>query len=262
MRTLNIIKALWQELALKLQTKHEIGLTKALDISILNELKLNGVVVVPNFWSTEQCTAARQIIDQLLVSHSSYVSQDEEGSDKRLFGANRLEPTLAEFYEDEWIRKMAAAYIGKHVSDGFTLAAKLAYIAGNKGSGGGWHRDSAREPQLKSILYLSDVTSNHGPYQYVPKSQGSKAIVKSMITGKAFHNQHRFTESQYLELKQATKVEEHTYTANQGTLILSDTRGIHRGKPISKDSRYALTNYFWFGKSIDPGMEKLLIPRN
>ena len=237
-------------------------LTKALDISILDELKLNGIVVVPNFWSTEQCAAARGVIDQLLVDYGSCVSQDEEGSDRRLFGANRVNSTLTEFFEDAWIRKMAAAYIGKHVSDGFTLAAKLAYVSGNKGSGGGWHRDSAREPQLKSILYLSDVTSNHGPYQYVPKSHGARAIVKLMMTGKAYHNQHRFTENQFRELKEAAKVEELTFTANQGTLILSDTRGIHRGKPISKESRYALTNYFWFGKSIDPGMEKLLIPKN
>jgi hypothetical protein len=37
-----------------------------------------------------------------------------------------------------------------------------------------------------------------------------------------------------------------TFFAPAGSLILVDTRGIHRGRPLYKNGeRYALTNYYW-----------------
>ena len=54
--------------------------------------------------------------------------------------------------------------------------------------------------------------------------------------------QARFTEEEISQLNQSNKL---TVTAKAGTLLVADTRGIHRGQPIEQGERYALTVYSW-----------------
>ena len=42
------------------------------------------------------------------------------------------------------------------IENAFTMAAKIVFNDRNKGSGGGWHRDSIN-PSVKAMLYLNDV---------------------------------------------------------------------------------------------------------
>ncbi|MAX81143.1 MAG: hypothetical protein CL843_13335 [Crocinitomicaceae bacterium] len=260
MRTLNYIKTLKQELQLKLKTSlHDFDDEElnAYENELISKVKAYGVAVVPNFYSEEQCATMRNEIDQLLVEHKSRISTDDYESDKRLFAANQVSDKINSYYTDSFLKKFSENYIGESIKDGFTLAARMDYKANNPGSGGGWHRDSALEPQIKAITYLSNVSAENGPYQYLVKSHKSREILKLTWSGKVYFNQHRFKDELIQEVIDHDDLA--TFEAKQGTLILTDTRGIHRGMPIAEGSRYALTNYYFFDKPIEDRMRQLFV---
>jgi hypothetical protein len=168
---------------------------------------------------------------------------DEEASDHRIWGAERGSPQIHEFFAAADLLSIAKTYLRADVTNCLTLGAKLVAAPASKGSGGGWHRDSLFEKQFKAILYLSDVTLENGPYQYVLGSNSKRNVVDSLDlpfngTPTRFHDVDFDADAQ----RTGCRVE--TVTAAAGDLILTDTRGIHRGMPIVSGTRYALTNYY------------------
>ncbi|MEP4299002.1 MAG: hypothetical protein ABJ340_04865, partial [Paraglaciecola sp.] len=125
---------------------------------------------------------------------------------------------------------------------GFNMASKISFVPNNLGSGQGWHRDVAVSYQFKAILYLSDVDTHSGPFQYYNKSGNCLAMLNLERKEKLPVAQNRFTEKEAKLFDQRCITE---ICAPAGTLILANTRGIHRGKPISSGNRYALTSYQW-----------------
>ena len=63
----------------------------------------------------------------------------------------------------------------------------------------------------------------------------------------------RFSEEDIKSLSNEKKI---TLTGNAGTLILFDGSLIHRGTPILKGKRYALTNYYFPKKDFNNLIEK------
>jgi hypothetical protein len=55
----------------------------------------------------------------------------------------------------------------------------------------------------------------------------------------------RFTVEEINELIKKDPERLLTFTAKAGTLLFVDTSLLHRGAPIKKGSRYALTNYYY-----------------
>ena len=74
-----------------------------------------------------------------------------------------------------------------------------------------------------------------------------KSILSGIIDLGFNQNQYRYTQKEIDRIDQRLL---RTIDGKAGTLVLSDARGLHRGKPIEEGERYALTIY-----SID--MEKL-----
>ena len=124
------------------------------------------------------------------------------------------------------------------------LAAKLVFKENNKGSGGGWHRDSVNMNEFKAILYLSDVKEANGPFTYLLGSHNDQNVVDSIRDCGVKYNQLRLSENEVSIIENKFKLKKTTFTAKAGTLILVDTRGIHIGSPIKEGTRYALTNYY------------------
>ena len=54
----------------------------------------------------------------------------------------------------------------------------------------------------------------------------------------------RYSEKFVNSVLHETSLKSKRFTGKQGTVILFDSRGIHRGSPIINGKRYALTNYF------------------
>lgn len=219
---------------------HKLALLKKpIQSDVLNV----GYHVIPDFWTAEQCQKARDLIDHFLDSperENIKVWADELGADLRIMGANHLTSDL-DIFSDAQINEIITSLYGVDALNGFTMAARMKAVQGNLGSGQGWHRDSCIEHQYKAILYLSDVDSNTGPFQYCPKSGNALDIVRFEGRTHIDMDQSRLDPYEHHILQQP--VDE--LCAPAGSLVIANTRGIHRGKPIVTGQRYALTNYYW-----------------
>jgi hypothetical protein len=225
---------------------------------VLDGLEKDGYYVIPDYYTPEKCDEIIDEIERLrkdFWDHVHYVAD----CDARFFGANRVSEAISDFAEDPFIVRIARIHEQYEDLNILTMAARLDFREGNPGSGSGWHRDRAGRKQTKSIIYLSDVTEEHGPFQYIRGSHAAKQVIKGVAYSGFHHNQTRFTDDEIEKYLNHRKGELETFTAKKGTLILVNTRGIHRGMPIMKENRYALTNYIWPGP-ISPKVEEMAIP--
>ncbi|AKZ61479.1 hypothetical protein F506_01255 [Herbaspirillum hiltneri N3] len=227
----------------------------------LAEVERNGICIVPDFWSAEKCADARAEIDRVITEYPRYVNGNAK-ADVRVYGANNASALIDDFAQDARLLAIASAYNHKATETAFTLAARMPTTPGNSGSGEGWHRDAFLR-QFKAILYLSEVSMENGPFQFLSDSQRSKRVLVDMKTADLKYMQYRMEETQIARLLAQEPARLKTFTARAGTLILVDTSAIHRGKPIQAGTRYALTNYYFPTDSIDQSMyEKFdVLPR-
>lgn len=207
-------------------------------------IKKNGVAVVEDYYSAEKCALLCNEIDRLIEKYKEKIWTDKQQSDHRIFGAEKFSSLIHEFGYDKSISDFGEKYLETEMKLTMTLAARLDYVPGNLGSGGGWHRDSVQFNEFKSILYLSDVSDVNGPFTYVHGSHRQDVVKETVRKTGAHYDQYRFSEEQVKLMIKQLGLTPQTFTANKGTLILVDTRGIHIGSPIQEGNRHALTNYF------------------
>ncbi len=231
---------------------------------ILKEIKKTGVYVIPNFYSGEECSQLISEIDSLMAKYSNQLFIDEFDVDHRIFGADRISTLIKKFFTNDFINRITASHQKSNNLVGVTMIGRLEYKTGKiKGSGEGWHRDWAVNRQFKSILYLTDVTVENGPFEYLEGSHKHLNIINDCVSEHFTFNQSRFTDEQIETLtkkKYGTRLK--TFTAKAGTLILANTRGMHRGMPIQSGVRYSMTNYYWSDMKIPSHIEKLIVKEN
>lgn len=211
---------------------------------LLDELRREGVVVVPNYLTGDECAALRHEIDACMRERPQAVRTDEEDCDHRLFAFERVSVAASRFHEDPWLRELARGHCRSEVVNAFTLAAKLVARPDNRGSGLGWHRDSFAR-QFKAIVYLSDVAEDNGPFQYLCGSARLGDKLLAMWRGRLGYRQNRLEDAQVERLLSRDPGRLRTVTGAAGALVLASTSGIHRGMPILSGTRYALTNYYY-----------------
>ncbi len=224
----------------------------------LDTLDREGIQVIPGYYSTAQCTDLRAKIDSIIEGARGAAWVDEEKSDHRVNAAERVSPEVALFCDDPFIVDIARALSHRETLPRFTLAARLEHKEGGKGSGQGWHRDSLGF-QFKAMLYLSDVTTDNGPFQYFRGSHKRFYKIRNYIAdlSQGFADIVRYSDEHVAKLPQADLM---TVTGNAGDLVLFNSSGVHRGMPTRAGNRYALTIYF-FNEPWSENWEKQLLAR-
>lgn len=218
---------------------------------LLAQLHSCGFAVIENFVSSDQCRSLIAKVDRIFHVCARSLWRSEDGADVRAFAAETASEEIARYNSEPFLRRLAERYLGLPQVAFFTLANRIRPTPANLGSGGGWHRDSAAEHQFKSLLYLTDVGPENGPFEFVPNSHQLRSIVRTILrTGTGF-GQHRFPDETVERVCRELAVTPRSFTATAGTLIVADTSGIHRGMPINSGERYVLTNYFFTPKQID-----------
>lgn len=208
----------------------------------------NGYVVVPDYWSREECDACTTLFEQMLLDHPEHV---QVYSDHRVFGAEALSPAIARFHDDPYLQQLCNRYWGRRAVNAFTLANKVEPHGDSKGSGEGWHKDSSFR-QFKAFLYLNDVDELNGPLQLIERSHTFAAYLADMQAAGLPFRQLRITDEQMERIIARDPERLKTITGRAGTLILADTASIHRGRPPVQGRRYALTNYYVEPAQITP----------
>jgi hypothetical protein len=226
----------------------------------ISELRTSGYAIIPDYYSQDLCRMLISEIDRILVEQSDIVQTDKFGADKRIFGAERASPAIAEYNRDPLPISVGEAY-GKIKLTAFcTLAGRITPQPGNIGSGQGWHRD-AFHFQYKSMVYLTDVTADSGPFQILEGSHNGGHVFSDTIRGRLPRQPYsRITDAQAERVIAGAPARLKSVTAPAGTMILFDSSTIHRGAPINAGMRYALTNYYFEPKAISPATERAFAP--
>ena len=225
---------------------------------ILTEVKKNGYAVIPNFFDKSQCDACINDMDWMFENKKEFV-HNTEYADYRIFGAEELSENIKKFANHNLLHKLANAYNAVPTSNGFTLAGKIEFTGHEYGSGGSWHRDSYFR-QFKSLLYLTDVSEDNGPFQVVLASHDTKNISSDSKTANLESMQCTFDQKTVKKILEDEPDRLKTLTGKAGTVVLVDTSTIHRGIPLKNGVRYALTNYFFENTQINPHLVEHFSP--
>lgn len=227
---------------------------------ILASIRATGLVAVPNYWPAEKCAAARSEIDRLIDQYPTAVRTFSGGSDKRMFGVEEVSPLLGEFHNDPFLRGVGEIMGGLSLYNFATLGARIDANGTNNGSGDGWHRDG-HGYQFKSIIYLSDVTDENGPFEFLPGSHKRWRVLVDTALGELPPAPGtRYDPALVDRMVRRFGLKRQHYTGKAGTLLLVNTAGIHRGRPLHSGSRYALTNYYYHPFQVSEGRIEQFAP--
>lgn len=197
---------------------------------------------MPNFCNSQELSEVLKSFDTCFLDEKM-VKTESNGFDKRIYAADERASFLFEKL-DQFSTPLFKKYSFVFTPYHFLLLGWMTSGEGNLGSGSGWHRDSPFAHQFKTLMYLTDVTSDNGPFEYIKGShtyKSCKAVSKHL---RKRLSDKRFTEDEVNEIVNSSVVPPVTECiAEAGSLVVVDTRGIHRGKPMVAGERKAITRY-------------------
>jgi hypothetical protein len=210
-----------------------------------------GLSVVENFADADTCRRLHAEIIRVQDHYPGAVSRRSNGADLRTFGEDKASEAIGQFGSDPQLHKLAVACLGQNAVNAFTLAATIRYTPGNQGSGEGWHRD-AFVGQFKAILYLTDVSEDTGPFEYILNSHRLLSKYQDKRRHDVPLHTTRIKDEIVEEIIRHESERHKVVTGPAGSLVLADTTGIHRGRPLRSGSRAALTNYYFKADQVTP----------
>lgn len=227
---------------------------------ILSTLVKDGVCVVPDAVSREHCQQMIAELEEHLASLAAGTYAGAQTRHKfldayRLHDVDKLSPTARDrFYQLPLINDMARAYVSKQVI-GYRKEAdfKAASIHGNQFLQSELpHFDDWRH-RFKAFLYLTDVGEKNAPFTYYTGTHtysrwNRRYYLEYEMDGPDGRYGHFFPQEMRL-LTQRYGFEEKICTGSAGTLIFTDTRGIHRGTTLLEGRRIMLNCTFGIGAS-------------
>lgn len=206
-------------------------------------LARDGIQTFEGFLSGAELENHLSHFDEIMANAN--IPKKREDSDRRIYGVERYDKLFITKRQKEFVADFNAK--AKVFTDNinFTLAGEIKCSPGNLGSGGGWHRDSPYTNQFKTIIYLTDVCEENGPFQYIKGShkRGSYKKVSEVLKGYNYGKMRFSDEEVGLVTKHVDGLSNLTVTGKAGDMLLVNTRGLHRGKPLTNGIRKAVTTY-------------------
>jgi hypothetical protein len=228
--------------------------------AMIASLREHGYAMVQNYYTPEHCATLCGEIDKIITQQPDVVQSDPYGADMRVFGAEHASSSIMAFHNAELPIAIGEHYGRRRLVSFSTLAGRITARRGNLGSGQGWHRDTFHF-QYKSMVYLTDVGPESGPFQLLDASHLSgKVFSDTVLGGLQRAPKTRLTDAQANALASANPGRLKTFMAPAGTLLLFDSSTIHRGSPIKSGTRYALTNYYFEPDHVVPAVVKKFAP--
>jgi len=214
--------------------------------SITNLLKIYGICVLDNYFSSEIIDKFNEEYDRVFVDHPECVEVlDKEScsNDERIFHCEKYSKYIDNNFASNRLFTEVVGQWTHAPANKKTLINKIVYEDGKvKNSGAGWHRDN-HHCQLKAMVYLSDVNDRNGNFQFITNSSARHIGMPKPRTPSYNTRFHDSTVDNILENCDECVV--HDVTGPRGTVVLVDTTNIHRGNIIMEGERRAMTQYFF-----------------
>lgn len=236
----HIIENLYRKCLLR-ATKNIINKNR----KILNEINQNSFFILTNFFDQNEINILNEDFDKLFRSQKKKLYNyyiDKEESDERVFNFQDFTKNADIVLNNDLISNIYKGITGRISYQTTVMANKVEYKENNKGSGGGWHKDSPIRTQFKAFIYLNDVNANNGPLEIIKGSHSLSFSIKNSFPN-LFDKKYRFSNEEIESNREFVQKKE-MLCGKAGTLILANTKAIHRGKPILEGYRKALTVYF------------------
>ena len=207
----------------------------ALDIEengyhIFNEKLPENLIADITKFSREQPAHIINLTKHVSISKEEFlIDENNIKSPKYSFNAKRLmgNKSIENISFDENLLHIAQEYLGvKPILDSISLWWSAPF--GKKGTSAAaqeFHFDMDRIKFLKFFIYLTDVNEENGPHCYIPKSH--KSVPKQL------RKDGRFTD----DLIESILGKHLEICKPKGTMMLVDTRGFHKGKPLTEGNR-------------------------
>ena len=213
-----------------------------LNKNLQKKFKKDGYLILERKLSISLCKKIIESFEDSVLKNNTWM--DEVGSDTRLYYAQDYIKEIDEILNDELFNSISTKFYGRRIKNKFSLMNRVVPVEGNIGSGGGWHRDSPTTHQLKVMIYLSDVKIGNGQFQYIEKSFRKLDIFRAIFKYN-WGGKYRYEEKEILQYTKDFNSKIIDITGGKGTIVIVDTKGIHRGSPIEKGKRYTIFNYYY-----------------
>lgn len=113
-----------------------------------------------------------------------------------------------------------------------------------------WHKDAEDRRMIKVIVYLSDVEEEHGPFQYIPKSNVSPSAWRRIKSAIANAKDLGISDAEMEQF--IPRSDWRSCTGPAGTVIFVDTKAVlHHGKSRLKE-RSALFFVYTSARPLHP----------
>jgi hypothetical protein len=213
--------------------------------TLLYFLKSYGIILLKNYYKENTINKILEEYENVFSKHKDAIEildKEDCSNDERIFHTERYSEFIKNtFSNNPLFNKIAQRYNPRLKKK--TLINKLVYEEGKvKNSGAGWHRDN-HNCQFKTIMYLSNVKSENGPFTWITNSSKNHIGYPEPRTQSYNTRFHDKTIEKLLnENKNCEKIE---VCGSAGDIILANTTYIHRGKIIENGERKAITQYFF-----------------
>lgn len=219
----------------------------------VRSLQRDGVVVIERWMGAERIAAINaelkadldRLAEEGTLEGKPVYFVREQGI-ARVMEVSRHYPATEAFFEDEMIKAVARAYVSADVKS-YLRMAELRREVGAISTADLPHMDDWRM-RFKAFLLLNDVDAGHAPFVYYKgshlggrwRADSEYEYFRDGNTGRFGH----FFLQEWERIAKAERIEKLVCTGGAGTLILTDTRGVHHGTPVKTGPRYLLGNYF------------------
>jgi len=221
----------------------------------LRQLIKDGVLVIEDFLTSAQ---VEKIIDEFKQNTEIYSKNKEE---VKFFYSNyvvekvdEVVPSSKLFFESDYINSLVKAYLSEEVRS-VNKCARLKFniFEDHKDYTEEYHYD-ADTPIFRAFLYLSDVGPDEGPFTYLAGSNRgffwklkkekeeyvSNYPLKNPVFGEIVWDHRTYLLPEVHKLCINWGFEQKVITGKKGTLILADTRGLHKASPVKKPNCHRL----------------------
>jgi hypothetical protein len=219
-------------------------------INLLEELRQKGYVVFPGLLDEDTCEKltnfALSIPGQARGIDEGDVHQPSNGLYQRLnpksvifqYDASLIieNVIIQDLLTDNSILNLVQEYLGSApIIDIVTLWWSTAYKAvPDKNAAQYWHFDMDRPKWLKVFFYLTEVGPENGPHSFIEGTHRNGGIPFS-LRSKGYT---RLTDEEVECHFSAEQIKD--FTGSRGTVIIEDTRGLHKGNHLTAGDRLIL----------------------